>query len=197
MPRRTQQTSVVQKKDTEANNLRINGSKVVKRIFRVTNNVNLTKDSVNELVTELQNTYRNGNLTYMVSINTPFGFRSGRQFSGLEQPKYPDTYDWNNTDTFVVYAWKNRNVNVGNSENNDCLFDSIVSIVNKFRLPKEIKTADVFKDKLGLKRDDKVPMSLFSKAEDLLKININVDENYTSKHKYKLTAQWKKYISNF
>ena len=180
--------SIVQKTDMEANNLRINSSKVIKRTFAVTNKVNLTKTDVKQLITEIQNKYIDKNLTYMVSINTPFGFRSGRQFNGLEQPKFPDTYDWNDTNTFVVYAWKKQNVNVGDDKNNDCLFNSIVSIVNKFRLPKDIKTADVFKNKLGLKRDDKVPISLFSKAEDLLKININVDENYTSKHKYKLTA---------
>jgi hypothetical protein len=53
-----------------------------------------------------------------------------------------------------------------------------------------MKNAEMFKAKLGLKRDDKFPFELIPKVEKLLELNINVsgDYDYISKHLYKATV---------
>ncbi len=82
----------------------------------------------------------------------------------------------------ILFTKDTGNKKVGNSEHNDCLYDCLKAAIPLFRYI--YKTPKEFKKSLGLKRNDKVPISLIPKIEDELKnyrINIYGDCQYYSK----------------
>ncbi len=74
---------------------------------------------------------------------------------------------------------------MGDSKFNDCLFDCIVGLLGKYRLPINIKTPETFKNAIGINRCEKIPMEKIPKVEEILKVNINIsgDYEYISKNK--------------
>jgi hypothetical protein len=171
--------------------LKINHSPVIQTSYI---GQDITKDKVKKLVKEFQQKYGHKNITLMVSVNTPLGFRSAKQFQVNEEPILPDeTGDksgvgWNMTDSFVIYAWRSNPTRGGDDEFNDCLFNCIHSVIGTYKMPKDTKTPEILKQYLKLKRNDKIDISTIPKVEDFYKININVNGDYSfiSSKKYKL-----------
>jgi hypothetical protein len=54
-------------------------------------------------------------------------------------------------------------------------------------MPEKLKKAEFLKMRLGLKRDEKIPLNLISKIEKMFNSNINIEGvfNYTSTGQYK------------
>jgi hypothetical protein len=169
--------------DKIATNLKING-KVIQRSFK---GQQFTKPEIKRLVKNFQEKYKNKNLTLMLSVNTPFGFRSSKPFNINEEAALVDDYEWTTTNSFLIYGWNSNNPVGGQSEKNDCLFQCIKQLCNIYRLPKGLKTDLDLKKTLGLKPYDKIPISYLPQVEKLYKININVtgDYIYTSAGKFK------------
>jgi hypothetical protein len=185
-------------KQFQINHLNINHSKVVAKSFY---DKTFTRGDVEKMVKDLAKKYQsiNPNMKFMVSVDTPIGFRSGKSFSINENVRLPNISDsdfpeWSETQQFVVYAWngKTNSYSVGEDENNDCLFNAIKDTIKYYRLPKDFKAPDKLKKYLKIKRNDKIPLSKISMIEDLFKININLsgDECRVSKHKYTMTCNF-------
>jgi hypothetical protein len=124
-----------------------------------------------------------GDYTFMTCVNTDYGPRDGREFSSKSRVVLCDDYDWDTTESFVIYAWKTPTKSGGCDDiHNDCLYDCIVEMITKFRLPKDYKTPEKLKEYLGLHRDDFISIESMARIETLYKININVfgDYLYTS-----------------
>ena len=82
-----------------------------------------------------------------------------------------------NIKSFVCYVVVNPKAQGGNDIHNDCLYNVLERIIYNF--DRYFKTPESFKKYLGLKRDDKVPISLIGKVEEKLKIfQINVRGDY-------------------
>ena len=176
-------------KDEVHTNLRIKGSPVVKRVYQGT----YTVAQVKKQVEKLQEKYKDKNFKAMISVIVPevAEWRSGKAFNLKDKLTLPDDYEWEKSEGFIVYLWRDASTKGGNDdEHNDCFPNSIAKVYDYYRFPKDMKNAELFKRKLGLNRDDKFPFELVPKAEELLKININVtgDYNYTSKNIYKATV---------
>lgn len=81
---------------------------------------------------------------------------------------------------------KPRRIVVGASKNNlnDCLFNAILKAFNfnTNLLPQGFQRPSSLKSKLGLKRDEKIPVELFPKVEELYNVSfiINGEATYTS-----------------
>lgn len=170
-------------KDRFVNNLNLNG-KVVQRSFK---GKKFSKPEIKKLVGEFQEKYKNKDLILMLGVYTPYGFRNSKQFNINESPSMVDDYEWEDTDRFLIYAWKPTNAIGGTNEKNDCLFNCIQRLLSSYRLPKDFKTDLHLKNYLKLNPCDKVPLNKIPIIEDKLKININVtgDHSYTSPNKYK------------
>ena len=171
------------KKDSYVNNLKING-KVVQRTFK---GKEFSKSEIKNLVGEFQNKYKNKNLTLMLGVNTPFGFRNSKSFDIHDEPSMVDDYDWETTNQFVIYGWKTNIAEGGTGEKNDCLFRCIQKLLTTYRLPKGLKTDLDMKNAISIHPHEKVPLSKLPIIEKLYKINIHVtgDHSYTSPNKYK------------
>lgn len=172
-------------KDSIANNLKYNGSKFIKRTFQ---GKDFTKTDVTKYVKQFQEKYKNKGLTLMVSVNTPFGFRSAKQFNINSSPNLVDNYDWITSDSFVIYGWKGS-AKVGHNSTNNCLFECILKEIGYFRLPKNLKTDKALKETLHLEEYDKIPLSRICEIEKLYNINFNItgDFQYSSKNIYQQT----------
>jgi hypothetical protein len=172
-------------KDNIITNIRVNRDKVLGRTF---SGKEFSKDDVKNLIKQFQHQYKNKNLTLMVSVNTPYGFRSAKSFDIHNKPNLVDNYDWTTTNSFVIYGWKTSN-SVGDGENNDCFFQAILKLIGIFRCPKDIKSDKDLKLKLGLNPDEKIPLMKIPIIEKLFKLNINVsgDYEYTSSNKFNQT----------
>ncbi len=173
----------------EVNNLRIKGSPVIQQSYR---GKNFTKADVRKYVIDFQKKYKEKNITMMVSVNLPFGFRSGKQFSNRgENPIIPDDYEWEETPSFVIYSWKNSKASGGDDDLlNDCLYDCIYEVVGYFRIPKGKKDPENLKQFLRLPRDGKIPIALISRVEEFYGVNINVsgDYRFTSTNRFKFNC---------
>lgn len=171
--------------DQVVTNLKIHGSKVVSRTYKGS----YKRSEVVKLVKQFQDKYIHKSIQLMVSVNTPFGFRSAKSFDIHDDPIILDDYEWNTTNGFIIYCWKKSAPTMGENDLNSCLFDAIQALLTTFRLPKDIKTDECLKTKLGICPTDKIPMNKIPQVEKLMSININIngDYTYTSKHKYNRT----------
>ena len=163
------------------NNLLFGHSKVVQISYSAPSHHSFTKERIRDEIKKLMINYKGDkDLMYMVSVNTPFGFRSGKQFGKNKFISLPDDYDWEEASSFVVFVWENKKeTKGGNDEKNDCLYNCICKSITKYRLPKDYKTPEKLKEYLGIKREGKINLNDISKIEDLYKININVSGDYT------------------
>lgn len=171
--------------DSIVSNLNING-KVIQRTF---SGKEFSKNEIKRLIESFQDKYKNKNLTLMIGVNTPFGFRNSKQFNIHEEPSLVDDYEWDTTNSFIIYGWKTNDSSGGCGINNDCLFQCLLQICGYYRLPKNLKTDVDLKFALKLKPSDKIPISYLGQVEKLFKININIsgDYIYTSSCKYHQT----------
>lgn len=84
-----------------------------------------------------------------------------------------------------IYPVNNYNA-VGSSNNNDCLYDALITkLGSKDLLPKIIRTRSKFKKFFGVKRNEPIPFESIYKLEDILinySINTEGDYNYLSKY---------------
>lgn len=163
-------------------NMTVNGSRINKRVYQG----NFSKHDVTNILTDLSNKHHN--LTFMPCILLPNGYRSAREFQGGHAPSSLDDYDWNETEQLVVYGWKTMPSEGGDDEHNDCLWNAIIAAVGVYRMPKDIKTPDVLKAKLGLKRDDKIPVTKLHQVEALLGVSITVDGYFEPAKKRQLVV---------
>lgn len=160
--------------------------KVVKRVFTG----HYTAHQVNEIVKEQAQKYKDKGLTFLVGVAIPRGWRNGKQFQTDQPISLVDKYEWTETNDFVIYAWKTNATSVGVDEHNDCLFHAMKKIISYYRLPKDVKTPEEFKTMLGLRRDEKVPMTsaVIQKIEKKMKCNLYVSGSFTftssGKHNY-------------
>jgi hypothetical protein len=176
--------------DQVANNLFVNGKRVIQRTFT---GKEFNKNDIKKLVEQFQKQYANKNLTLMLGVNTPFGFRNSKQFGIHDVPNLVDDYDWDTTNAFIIYGWQSTTAQGGDGENNDCLFQCIKTLLTAYRLPKDLKTDRDMKFKLKLKFNDKVPLDRLPEVEKLYKLNINVvgSHTYTSQNKFNMTMNVK------
>ena len=172
--------------DKVVKNLRKNNNKVIARTFK---GATFNRNEIKQLVKQFQEKYKNKDLQLMLSINTPFGFRSAKTFDIYEEPNLVEDYEWEKTNSFIIYGWNKSAPVGGNNEKNDCLYQCIKQLVSIYRLPKGLKTDLDLKKALSLKPYDKIPLSLLPQVCQLYKININVsgDYSFTSLNKYKQT----------
>ena len=173
-------------KDSIVSNLKVNNDKVIQRKF---SGKEFTKSEIKSLINTFQDKYNNKNLTLMIGVNTPFGFRNSKQFNINEEPMMVDDYEWDTTNSFVIYGWKSNGSAGGCGDKNDCLYQCIKQLCSIYRLPKNHKTDLDLKKALGLKPYDKIPVSKLAQVEKLFRININVTGDYvhTSVNKYHQT----------
>ena len=105
----------------------------------------------------------------------------------------PDDGDPEEFSEFLVYI-SDPLPQVGgcNNSSNDYLYRCLFLIYGtKSRLPQNIKTPELLKEKLGLRRDEPVPISCISHLEELagtVKINVVGDYTYHSKRNCKRVA---------
>ena len=183
----------------KGSNLVIGHSKVIQIAFSGGKHDQFTKANIIYEVEKLRKSFKGkSNLVMMVSVDTPQGYRSGREFttkknyiSGKQFRKgedinLPEDYDFEDVDSFVVFVWEDKTTKGGNDLNNDCLYNAISKLITTYRLPKQYKTPEALKTYLGIDRTDKIDISFIPKIEDLLKININVagDHVFTSPMKH-------------
>ena len=162
---------------------------MVKRIF----NGKSTRNQVLKEIEKLQMKYKHKNLKCMLSVIIPevAEHRSGKAFILNDKPILEDDYDWDETDNFILYFWKDTPKAGGDDDlYNDCFVNSIAKVHSYYRFPKDIKNPEQFKTKFGLERCDKVPVSLVPEVEKVLQLNINIagDYFYTSKNLHKTTV---------
>jgi hypothetical protein len=55
---------------------------------------NFNREDVNEIVAHLKSLPLHRDLHLIVTVDTPFGFRSGKMFSKNDASSLPDEYDW-------------------------------------------------------------------------------------------------------
>ena len=72
--------------DSYVNHLRMNG-KVIQRKF---SGREFSKQSMKILIKSFQQKYKDKNLTLMLGVNTPFGFRNSKQFNINDEPSMVD-----------------------------------------------------------------------------------------------------------
>ena len=110
-----------------------------------------------------------------------------------EEPNLVEDYEWEKSNSFIIYGWNKSAPVGGNNEKNDCLYQCIKQLVSIYRLPKGLKTDLDLKKALSLKPYDKIPLSLLPEVCQLYKININVsgDYSYTGFNKYSITCRLK------
>lgn len=92
---------------------------------------------------------------------------------------YPDYIDMDEPPirSFIIYTFFKQNPAGGNDFNNDCLYNCLSEYI--VLLKSYWETPEAFKKYLGLKRNDKVPISLISKVEEKLRtFQINVRGDY-------------------
>jgi hypothetical protein len=158
--------------------------------YAVKSDKKLTKSEVLAKVNKLKGKLE-GDLEMMVCVETDYGMRSGESFKKSQRAILGDDrsqsgVSWETTNKFIIYAWKEEppaNLAGGNDdENNDCLYNCIVKMISKYRLPKNYKNPEDLKTFLGLNRDDLISIELIPKIEKLYKMNINVvgDSTFTS-----------------
>jgi hypothetical protein len=165
-----------------------------------------TKQEIIKQVTLLRDKHKDKNVTMMVSVDTPFGFRSGKEvkvgngsYSGksfkiqaINNNIFPERgdsgVDFDDAQTFVVYLWETPTTRGGEDINNDCLWDCIKKVIGDYKLPKECKSPEELKQLLGIERDEPIDIKYLPRIEEILKININVigDYYYTSSNKNKM-----------
>ena len=90
----------------------------------------------------------------------------------------------NNISNFVVYMRASHQLAGGNDKHNDCLFYCIKDAFGGIdQLPQKIRKARLLKSRLGLDRNDKIPISMLPKFEEDINASFTVtgDCTYISK----------------
>ena len=161
---------------------------------------NFTRDRINRIVGQLTNRYSHKRF----QINLPYeSWKPGNWFSSdapvsmftlddhYDESQMPDGGDPETYNEFIVYI-TDPLPQVGGctgNDKNDCLYRCLyLAYGTRSRLPQNIKTPELLKEKLKLQRDDPVPINLMSRVEELagtIAINVTGDYNYHSKRKCK------------
>lgn len=164
---------------------------------------NMTREQMTEAIKKLTAKIQSKKkypVEFMVSLRYPELYYSGDFFKHNEEPKLFSYQDYDALQEranpqfykdFFIYVVPVRSAAGGNSKNNDCLFICLNQAAAG-ELP--IKLAGAFKAFLGLKRNDKVPISMIPKIEEKLKkyaINVTGDHVYTSPRKSNLQIHLK------
>jgi hypothetical protein len=166
-------------KDIDGGNLLIGHSRVIQISYRAPSNQVFTKDRIKQEVEKLIRKYKGKkNLMMMVSVDTPFGFRSGKAFSTNSSISLPEDYEWDDAPSFVIFVWEKKSSKGGNDPYNDCLFNAVRNAITTYRLPKCFKTPESLKEYLEINRDDKIDITHIPKIEKLYRISINVSGDY-------------------
>jgi hypothetical protein len=85
----------------------INNKRLLKTIYPRKEKNGYTKREIEHLVGRLQNRIKSDDVQMMVSVNIPkLGFRSGRNFGKADTIELPDTYNFHEASSFVVYYYK-------------------------------------------------------------------------------------------
>ena len=174
-------------------NFRIGKINVVELLYPRNNKHRYKKNKIKKLVEAQQNKYQGHPLKFMISINIPGrGWRSGKQFKVSEDVILLDDYDdeYDDTNQFAVYVWKDNQAYGGSDKHNDCFYKALYRGMNgKLRW----KDAYRFKRAFKLERNSLFPISLISEVEDKCKTNINItgDHYFTTAGKYSTTINMK------
>jgi ribosomal protein S17E len=84
----------------------INKNKVIKVIYPRNINNKYTKNQIEKLVEKYQKKIK-GDYKMMLSVDIPNrGFRSGRAFGSEDHLEFPDDYDFETTQQFCLYYYK-------------------------------------------------------------------------------------------
>lgn len=180
-------------------NLKYKGRQIVESAF--TSATPRTKEDISLVVRQLQGYSRkskNPNVDYMIALKFDSGWRTGEMFGINDDPNFfdPDSFytgikankerkpAQKTFHDIVIYTIPRAKPAGGTFYKNDCLFrclmyafdDDFMTLPPGWRSPKTIK------EKLGLKREDIIPIALFKELENGLKINLNCvgDYSYTS-----------------
>jgi hypothetical protein len=84
---------------------KIANEKVIQRSFK---GKEFTKSEIKRLTKQFQDKYRDKNLTLMIGVDTPFGYRNSKQFNINDEPSTVDDYEWETTGYFYIYGWKSK-----------------------------------------------------------------------------------------
>jgi hypothetical protein len=162
-------------------------------------------------VKQLQATAKknNSNVEFIVGLQYDDGWRSDAKFGVDDDPNLfdPDNYYQGDEATqpnarhvkkqdtfkrFLIITMPGPAPVGGNDDYNDCLYNAIQKICQG-QIMESYDSPQKFKNRLGLKRRDKVPISMFPQIEDGLKINLNCvgDAQYISANKYPRTVNLK------
>lgn len=166
---------------------------VVELLFPKNNKHPYKKSKIRSLVKKQQDKYEGKPLKFMISVNLPGrGWRSAKQFRVSEEAILLDDYDdeYDDSNQFAIYVWKETNPHGGRDKHNDCFFKALYRGMNgNLRW----KHAYSFKRSFKIERDDLFPFCLIAKVEDKCKTNINVTGDYcfTTAGKYSTTIHMK------
>jgi len=157
-------------------------------------NANFSRERIMTIIKTIQQKYKakGKHIRLQVSMPTSFGqTRSAKAFRENEEPVLVEDYEWengNNVSFFNLFVWEvPQNNTFGSNENNDCLFKCLAEIYGVYSFPPFLKTDEQLKQKLRLKVRDKIPLTKIPEVEKLFKININIQDIYTSTSKYNKT----------
>ena len=173
-------------------------SKIVALTFPVDD---YTKKEAEDLIKITQERFKHKNVTLMPTPCITRGFRNMQSFP-IDTPDISIDLYGSESDVIhglIIYMWQNAGKRGGLDLKNDCLFKAIVKAINKESLPVSWNTAEKFKKKLSLLRNDLIGIDKLHEIEEALKIKINVsgDVIYTSGKKYPKTANIRLYESHY
>ena len=180
-------------------NLKYKGRKVVETSF--SSDTPKTKEIITASVKKIQELVRKSkhpNADFMVALKFDSGWRTGEMFDNIEEPNFfdPDSFytgikankeripAQKTFHDFVIYTIPKAKPAGGIFYKNDCLFRCLMYAFDDdfSTLPPNWRAPNKIKEKLGLNREDMIPIALFKELEDGLKINLNCvgDYSYTS-----------------
>ena len=159
------------------------GSAVIRCMMPKFNHM-YTKTDIRNIVQDFKNKHVGKNLNLMVCVYIPnIGFRSAQQFH-ITEPSIitPETYDFEICSQFLILVWEGPALSQGgNDEFNDCLQHAIAKGIDYYFASgaKEFKNPAMFKQKLHVGRYDKVPVDKLDSLEQMLRVNIHCQRDYT------------------
>jgi len=173
--------------EPKALNVKYNGRKI--KYASYTKEGGFTKQQIERIINRQRETYKDDHpdrdIIMMCSIKYNDKWRSTKymdvnNYMGVQLDSYDDDIIDAPThfNKFVVYVSSVKKSG-GSDKHNDCLYNALQSVLKK----KMKLTAEQFKKKLKLRRDDLIPVSMIPTIEKYLKeYNINVygDKTYQS-----------------
>lgn len=152
-----------------------------------------TREHVEHLIAMEQKKLSGHPIKFMPSLKLKRDYRSMKSFSVDTNNIKIDLYgaESDEVEEFIIYAWNTSPKKGGNSNTkNDCLFIALLKALNLECIKETWNTPAKFKKRLGLQRNDMVPMEKITDIEKALRININItgEHTYTSSNRWQRTA---------